>query len=60
MDLTATEEARRELAALRSRIDDCRRELGLEAAKPVRIQAKHRLRRRSRGTADRRQSAPAA
>ncbi len=54
MALTATEEARRELAALRSRIADCRRELGIEAGKPVEIRAtRSRRSRQASGGYDR-------
>ena len=62
MALTATEQAHLELAALRTHIAECRRELGLEASKPVQSQAKRSLRLRtgSRGSGRARRQAGTA
>jgi hypothetical protein len=58
---SAVNDARRELAQLRSMIDDARRELGIEA-KPAQIAVKRTPSRRRNGSSstERRRQAPAA
>jgi hypothetical protein len=63
MTLDATEEARRDLAELRARIDDCRRELGISKSEPIHQSTKRSpgiFRRGLRGSRQARRQAPVA